>query len=92
MVKLFPALQMGPDYISTVQGPFKDILILAVGGIKASNAGQYLKAGASAVAIGGSIFSPSRIENKEFNAIKNDVSNFILSVQSHYATVNKVSI
>ena len=61
---------MGPDYLSTVQGPFKDILLLAVGGIDALNADEYLRAGASAVAIGGSVFSPSRMKNKEFNAIK----------------------
>jgi 2-dehydro-3-deoxyphosphogluconate aldolase/(4S)-4-hydroxy-2-oxoglutarate aldolase len=92
MVKLFPASVMGPEYINILKGPFNDILILAVGGIKALNAGQYLKAGASAVAIGGSIFSPSRIENKEFDTIKNDISKFIFSIQSYYSTTNKISI
>ena len=91
MVKVFPASQMGPEYLSTVQGPFKDILLLAVGGIKASNADEYLRAGASAVAIGGSVFSPSRIKNKEFGAIKDDILKFMLAVQSYYFRINKVS-
>ena len=91
MVKVFPASQMGPEYLSTVQGPFKDILLLAVGGIKASNADEYLRAGASAVAIGGSVFSPSRIKNKEFDAIKIDVSKFVLAVKLYYSTINKIS-
>ena len=91
MVKVFPASQMGPEYLSTVQGPFKDILLLAVGGIKASNADEYLRAGASAVAIGGSVFSPSRIKNKEFDAIKIDVSKFVLAVKLYYSRINKIS-
>ena len=85
MVKVFPASQMGPNYLSTVQGPFNEILLLAVGGIGASNADQYLRAGASAVAIGGSVFSPSRMKNKEFEAIKTDISKFVLAVQAYYS-------
>ena len=91
MVKVFPASQMGPDYLSTVQGPFKDILLLAAGGIGATNVDEYLRAGASAVAIGGSVFSPSRIKNKEFDAIKIDVSKFVLAVKLYYSTINKIS-
>ena len=91
MVKVFPASPVGPDYLSTVQGPFKDILLLAVGGIKASNADEYLRAGASAVAIGGSVFSPSRIKNKEFEAIKQDVSKFVLAIQLYYSKIEGVS-
>ena len=91
MVKVFPASQMGPDYLVTVQGPFKDILLLAVGGIKASNVDKYLRAGASAVAIGGSVFSRSRIKNKDFDAIKKDVLKFVLAVKLYYSSENKVS-
>ena len=87
MVKIFPASQMGPRYFSTVRGPFNDILLLAVGGIGASNADKYLRAGASAVAIGGSVFSPSRMKNKEFSSIKIDISNFVLAVQKYYSKI-----
>ena len=91
MVKVFPASQMGPNYFSTLQGPFKDILLLAVGGINYSNAGEYLRAGASAVAFGGSVFSLSRMKNKEFSAIKKDVSKIVLAVKLYYSNMNKVS-
>ena len=60
-------------------------------GIKASNADEYLRAGASAVAIGGSVFSPSRIKNKEFDAIKIEVSKFVLAVKLYYSRINKIS-
>ena len=84
MVKVFPAGGMGPDYISSIVGPFQDIQLLAVGGIKAYNVSEYLQAGASAVAIGGSIFSPSRIKNMEFDYIKEDILKFLFAVKSYY--------
>ena len=80
-----------PEYLNTIKGPFKDILLLAVGGIKASNVGEYLRAGASAVAVGGSIFSPARIKNNEFEVIKKDVSEFVLAVNLYYSKINEVS-
>ena len=91
MVKVFPASQMGPDYLSTVQGPYRDILLLAVGGIGASNADEYLRAGASAVGFGGSVFSPTRMKNKEFDIIKKDILKFVLAIQSYYSEMQKAS-
>ena len=69
MVKVFPASQMGTSYFNTVLGPFNELLLMAVGGVDSSNAVEYLKAGASAVAIGGSVFTISRMKNKEFGSI-----------------------
>jgi len=85
MVKVFPASQMGPDYLRTVRGPFNKLLLMAVGGIKASNAAEYLRAGASAVAIGGSVFTLSRMQNKEFESIKSEVSEFVSAVKMFYS-------
>ena len=85
MVKVFPASQMGPDYFKTVRGPFDKLLLMAVGGIKVSDATKYLQAGASAVAIGGSVFTPSRIKNKEFESIKSEISKFVSAVKMFYS-------
>lgn len=85
MVKVFPASQMGPDYFKTVRGPFDKLLLMAVGGIKVSDAAKYLQAGASAVAIGGSVFTPSRIKNKEFESIKSEISKFVSAIKMFYS-------
>ena len=85
MVKVFPASQMGPDYFKTVRGPFDKLLLMAVGGSKVSDATKYLQAGASAVAIGGSVFTPSRIKNKEFESIKSEISKFVSAVKMFYS-------
>ncbi len=56
-VKIFPAGAVGgPSYIKDLRGPFRDIPLLACGGVNPENAGAYIKAGANVLAFGGSIF------------------------------------
>ncbi|KMP12551.1 2-dehydro-3-deoxyphosphogluconate aldolase [Candidatus Nitromaritima sp. SCGC AAA799-C22] len=82
MVKVFPASQMGPEYFRTLHGPFNKIRLMAVGGIGRANVSEYLQAGASAVAIGGSVLSPERMKNKEFDIIQAELSEFMLAVKN----------
>ena len=82
MVKVFPANQMGPGYFSTIRGPFNEIRLMAVGGVGPNNVHSYLGAGASAVALGGSVFSPERMKNKEFDIIQKEISTFLYAVKT----------
>ena len=82
LVKVFPASQMGPGYLSTVKGPLDEVRLMAVGGVTRENVGDYLAAGACAVALGGSIISNNRMKNKEFPAIRRDVQDFLLAVKN----------
>ena len=81
MVKVFPASQMGANYFNTIQGPFDKLQLMAVGGINVTNAVEYLRSGASAIAIGGSIFTISRMKNREFDFIKADIADLISTVK-----------
>ena len=81
MIKVFPASQMGPNYFNTIRGPFDELQLMAVGGINISNAVEYLRSGASAIAIGGSIFTISRMKNREFGSIKTDIADLISTVK-----------
>ena len=83
MVKVFPASQMGPDYFRAILGPFDEVLLMAVGGINSLNAVQYLQAGASVLAIGGSVFTPARIKNQEFGVIQKEVYEFVSVINFH---------
>ncbi len=56
MVKLFPA--QSPSYIRAVRGPLSHIPLMATGGVTIENAGDYLKAGASALGMGSELTSP----------------------------------
>ncbi len=87
MVKVFPANQMGPGYFSTVRGPFNEVRLMAVGGVGPDNVHSYLGAGASAVALGGSVFSPERMKNKEFDVIQKEISAFLFAVKTFYSRI-----
>ncbi len=51
-LKLFPARELGPGWIRALAGPFPEIRFVAVGGVTAANASEFVEAGAIAVAIG----------------------------------------
>ncbi len=53
VVKLFPASVGGPGYLRAIRDPFPDIPLMAVGGVGADLAAEYLEAGAVAVGVGG---------------------------------------
>ncbi len=88
MVKVFPANQMGPGYFSTVRGPFNEVRLMAVGGVGPDNVHSYLGAGASAVALGGSVFSSGRMKNKEFDIIQKETSDFLFAVKAFYSRMD----
>lgn len=53
VVKLFPGSALGPSYITSVAGPFPDIAIMPTGGVSLTNIGEWIKAGAVGVGLGG---------------------------------------
>jgi len=87
MIKVFPASVMGPRYFKEVKGPFKDIPLMAVGGIRKDNIADYLSAGASAIAVGGSIFSSERMQSGGFSAIKKDLGEILFAVKNFSNTM-----
>ena len=52
LVKLFPARLGGPRYVRDVLAPLADVPLLVTGGVDATNAREYLDAGAVAVGVG----------------------------------------
>ncbi len=51
-VKIFPAKVYGPSYLRELRAPLPDAPLIAVGGVDAQTAPEYLAAGALAVGIG----------------------------------------
>jgi 2-dehydro-3-deoxyphosphogluconate aldolase / (4S)-4-hydroxy-2-oxoglutarate aldolase len=57
MVKLFPASLGGPDYVRDLLAPLGDVPLLVTGGVDATNAAEYLEAGAAAVGVGSALLA-----------------------------------
>ena len=81
MVKIFPASRLGPEFIREVLGPFPKIKLLAVGGVTIANIRQYLLAGASGLAFGGSIFSINRMDTGDYETISKELKKILLVVR-----------
>lgn len=77
MVKIFPAKFLGPGYLREIKGPFKDIKLLACGGVSPHNVKSFFQSGASAVAFGASIFKKEWIKRKEFFRIEEYIKELI---------------
>jgi 2-dehydro-3-deoxyphosphogluconate aldolase/(4S)-4-hydroxy-2-oxoglutarate aldolase len=76
---------MGASYFNTVRGPFNELSLMAVGGVDSSNVVEYFKAGASAVAVGGSLFTVTRMRNKDFSSIKIAITDLVSTVKIFYS-------
>ena len=58
-VKVFPASVLGPAFVRELRGPFPDIPLVPSGGVNEENAGEFIRAGAVAVGVGGWLIGDS---------------------------------
>jgi len=81
MVKVFPAKFFGPGYFKEIKAPFKNIKLLACGGVTPDTIKSFFDSGASAVAIGASTFKKEWINRKEFFRIEEILGELIKNAQ-----------
>jgi 2-dehydro-3-deoxyphosphogluconate aldolase / (4S)-4-hydroxy-2-oxoglutarate aldolase len=56
LVKIFPCGNVGgPKYLKSLKGPFPNSTLIPTGGVNASNAAEYIAAGAFALGVGGEL-------------------------------------
>ena len=77
-VKLFPCTD--PQYIKALKAPLSHINFLAVGGVSAKNAAEFIKAGAIGVGIGGSLVKKEWITSGEYDKITQTAKELIKSI------------
>ena len=79
MVKVFPAKAYGgPSFIKELKAPFNNIKLLACGGVTPQNIKEYFAAGASAVALGNSVFNKQWMDEGKFGLIQQKTAEFCL--------------
>ncbi|MEO7414641.1 MAG: bifunctional 4-hydroxy-2-oxoglutarate aldolase/2-dehydro-3-deoxy-phosphogluconate aldolase [Opitutaceae bacterium] len=79
-VKVFPAEFFGPGYIKSVKAPFPQIELVPTGGVNENNVGEFLKAGAFAVAAGSSLIDGKAMKEKNWGAITAKAKAFVAAV------------
>jgi 2-dehydro-3-deoxyphosphogluconate aldolase/(4S)-4-hydroxy-2-oxoglutarate aldolase len=80
-VKIFPCGNVGgPKYIKALKGPFPQIEMIPTGGVNLETTGEFLKAGACAVAVGGELVDAKSVKEGRFDIIENRTHQYLAAI------------
>jgi 2-dehydro-3-deoxyphosphogluconate aldolase/(4S)-4-hydroxy-2-oxoglutarate aldolase len=79
IVKLFPGETLGPAFVKAVKGPLPQASLMPTGGVAVDNVAEWIKAGAVAVGVGGSLTAGAQSGN--FQQITDMAKQFIERIQ-----------
>ena len=82
IVKIFPAVKFGPEYLKAIRGPLPNIPIMPTSGVDASNVADWFRAGAVAVGAVSSVLDPVLIRNGEWDELTKRAREFIEAVRA----------
>ena len=85
-VKVFPASIGGPDYIKALKGPLPQVPLVPTGGVELDNIGAFLKAGASALGVGGNLVSKKLVAARDYKGLTENAQRFADAVRAAKAT------
>ena len=88
-VKVFPCGAMGgAKYIKALRGPFPQIEMIPTGGVNLETAGDFLKAGACAVAVGGELIDPKSIQEGKYEVFEERAKQYLAAVRKARAEID----
>jgi len=80
-VKVFPCGNVGgAKYIKALKGPFPQIEMVPTGGVNLETTGDFLKAGACAVAVGGELVDAKSVQEGRFDLIADRARQYVAAV------------
>lgn len=81
VVKVFPATAGGPQLIRDLRGPLPHIKLLPTGGVTLETAGDFIKAGATALGVGSALVTKQIVKNKDYAALKTAAGEWLQRVR-----------
>jgi 2-dehydro-3-deoxyphosphogluconate aldolase/(4S)-4-hydroxy-2-oxoglutarate aldolase len=88
VVKVFPCGNVGgAKYIKALKGPFPQIEMIPTGGVNLETAGDFLKAGACAVAVGGELVDAKSIKEGRYDVIQERAAQYLAAVAKARAEI-----
>ena len=82
IVKIFPAVRFGPEYLRAIRGPLPQIPIMPTSGVNASNVSEWFRAGAVAVGAVSSVLDPILIRNGKWDELTKRAKEFMDAVRN----------
>jgi 2-dehydro-3-deoxyphosphogluconate aldolase/(4S)-4-hydroxy-2-oxoglutarate aldolase len=86
LVKLFPAVRSGPEYLRAIRGPLPDIPIIPTAGVTTAKAAEWISAGAVALGAAGGVFDRAAIEQGDWPTVTKLAREFLFVVRDARAS------
>jgi 2-dehydro-3-deoxyphosphogluconate aldolase/(4S)-4-hydroxy-2-oxoglutarate aldolase len=87
IVKIFPSEITGPAYLKALHGPLPQIQLMPTGGVNLETAAEFIKCGACALGIGGSLVEPKAVAAGDLKRIESLAQQYVQIVQQARAGV-----
>jgi 2-dehydro-3-deoxyphosphogluconate aldolase/(4S)-4-hydroxy-2-oxoglutarate aldolase len=81
IVKIFPSDVHGPKYLKALRGPYPQVRMMPTGGVTLETAADFLKAGACALGIGGSLVEARALADRDLTRIETLSRRFVDAVR-----------
>lgn len=75
-VKVFPATVGGPQYLKDVRGPLPQVKLIPTGGVNLENAAAFIRAGASAIAVGSNLVDAPTVSGERWDELEERARRF----------------
>jgi 2-dehydro-3-deoxyphosphogluconate aldolase / (4S)-4-hydroxy-2-oxoglutarate aldolase len=82
IVKVFPATALGPTFFKDLRGPLPQVKVMPTGGVSIDNAGDWIRAGASAVGIGAALLDSQAIADGNYSVLTENARRLIGNVRA----------
>jgi 2-dehydro-3-deoxyphosphogluconate aldolase/(4S)-4-hydroxy-2-oxoglutarate aldolase len=81
IIKIFPCSAVGgAKYIKALRAPFPQIEMIPTGGVSLETVGDFLKAGACAVAVGAELIDSANIRDGHFGVFEERAKRFLVAI------------
>jgi 2-dehydro-3-deoxyphosphogluconate aldolase / (4S)-4-hydroxy-2-oxoglutarate aldolase len=92
LIKVFPCASVGgPAYIKALRGPFPKLPFIPTGGVNLDNAADFIRAGATALGVGGELVEKAALEAGKTDIIVANARRFVAIVQEARAGAGHVA-
>jgi 2-dehydro-3-deoxyphosphogluconate aldolase/(4S)-4-hydroxy-2-oxoglutarate aldolase len=81
VVKIFPSDVHGPKYLKALRGPYPHVRMMPTGGVTLETAADFLKAGACALGVGGSLVEARALADRDLARIESLSRRFVDAVR-----------
>ena len=87
IVKVFPSDLTGPSYLKALHGPLPQVRLMPTGGVNLETAADFLRAGACALGIGGSLVEKTAVAEENFDRIADLAKRYVEIVKETRAAL-----